>query len=490
MRRASGGRRPASRTSRSPTRSRGSWPHGSTCSSRRPNGSSRARPSWAGSSGRGPSAAWGRPPTSMRCSPSSRSASWCCPASALPSRGSPSSSSSTSSRVMWPTRACRSGNARRRTLPSQGGSNRRQALKRAERFGEEALHLARDDHERSIALEALGDAFLTDYVGDLAWKYYRESAHARAAVAEVSNDLKVAYLCARACEVPTRWPGSMRRIPDSADVEPLLALGMSHLPEGDSEERVRLQSIRASWPFAFPDPPMNEEEALDCERLGLEAADMALRLGMYDLASGALDASGGFGISRGLYARVRKIQERRLDILPHVSDQLEIGDAYAMIAWSDHELGQYREGLGSAEEGVRLVEGTWANAAIHAASGQVVVEYRVGEWDRALVTFERVKALLDDRRDDPPYFATHAFGAAGIIAYRRDDSVQSDRMTGLLVPLGGGFSTRLLPWLVLLLVERGDLAPARDLLEHLPPAWRVHTTEVLEARCEFVAVAG
>jgi len=43
---------------------------------------------------------------------------------------------------------------------------------------------------------------------------------------------------------------------------------------------------------------------------------------------------------------------------------------------------------------------------------------------------------------------------------------------------------------VLLLVERGDLAPARDLLEHLPPAWRVHTTEVLEARCEFVAVAG
>jgi class 3 adenylate cyclase/tetratricopeptide (TPR) repeat protein len=375
-------------------------------------------------------------------------------------------------------------------VAASGESRSKQVLKRAERFGEEALHLASDDHERSIALEALGDAFLTDYVGDLAWKYYRESAHARAAVAKVSNDSKVAYLCARACEVPTRWPGSMRRIPDSADVEPLLALGMSHLPEGDSEERVRLQSIRASWPFAFPDPPMNEEEALDCERLGLEAADMALRLGMYDLASGALDASGGFGISRGLYARVRKIQERRLDILPHVSDQLEIGDAYAMIAWSDHELGQYREGLGSAEEGVRLVEGTWANAAIHAASWQVVLEYRVGEWDRALVTFERVKALLDDRRDDPPYFATHAFGAAGIIAHRRDDSVQSDRMTGLLVPLGGGFSTRLLPWLVLLLVERGDLAPARDLLEHLPPAWRVHTTEVLEARCEFVAVAG
>ena len=376
-------------------------------------------------------------------------------------------------------------------LVTASGENRsKQVLKRAQRFAEEALRLASDDRERSVALEALGDAFLTDYVGDLAWKYYREAAHARAAAAEGSYDPKVAYLCARACEVPTRWPGSMRRIPGPAEVEPLLALGMSHLPEGDSEERVRLQSIRASWPFAFPAPPMTEEEALDCERMGLEAAQMALRLGMYDLASGALDASGGFAISRGLYARVRKIQVRRLDIMPHVGDHLEIGDTHAMIAWSDHELGHYREGLGSAEEGVRLVEGTAANAAIHAASWQAVLEYRVGEWDRAIVTFERVRELLDDRRDEPPYFATHAFGAVGIIAERRSDSVESDRMTGLLVPLGGGFSTRLLPWLVLLLVERGDLTSAKDLLEHLPPAWRVHTTEVLEARCEFVAAAG
>ena len=43
---------------------------------------------------------------------------------------------------------------------------------------------------------------------------------------------------------------------------------------------------------------------------------------------------------------------------------------------------------------------------------------------------------------------------------------------------------------MVLLVERGDVGPAKDLLEHLPPAWRVHTTEVLEARCEYVAAVG
>ncbi len=366
----------------------------------------------------------------------------------------------------------------------------KQVLKRAQRFGDEALRLAAGDRERSIALEALGDAFLTDYVGDLAWKYYREAALAQVAVAEETPDRKVAYLCARACEIPARWPGSMRRSTGPDAVEPLLDLGMSHLPSGDSEERVRLQSIRASWPFAFPDAPMSEDEAMDCERVGLEAAEMALRLGLYDLASGAFDASGGYGISRGLYERVREIEQRRLAILPKVGDLLEIGDALSMLAWSEHELGRYREGLARADEGVALIEGRAASAEIHAASWQVVLRYRLGDWDGAIARFERVRDLLDERRDDPPYFATHAFASVGIIAERRGDAVESDQMAGLLLPLKTGFSARLLPWLVVLLIERGDLPTANELLEDLPPAWRVHTTSVLEGRCEFVAATG
>jgi len=369
-------------------------------------------------------------------------------------------------------------------------SRSKQVLKKSERYGEEALRLAGDERERSRALEALGDAFLTDYIGDLAWKYYREAAMARAASAEGSRDTKVAYLCARACEVPTRWPGSMRRHTGPEEVEPLLHLGLSHVPEGDSEERVRLESIEAGWPFAFPDAEMNEEEALDRERIGLEAAEMALRLGMHDLASGAYDAAVGYATSRGLYARSLAIEERRLGLLPELGDPLEIGDAYAALAWAGHELGRYEEGLKRAEEGLRHVGVTLPIAQVHMVSWETAIRYRLGDWDGALSSLDVLRQLLDERRDDPPYFATHAFAAGGIIAERRGDTVESDRLTGLLLPLAQSFSARLLPWLVMLLVERGDVGPAKDLLEHLPPAWRVHTTEVLEARCEFVAAVG
>jgi len=273
-------------------------------------------------------------------------------------------------------------------------------------------------------------------------------------------------------------------------VEPLLHLGLSHVPEGDSEERVRLKSIEAGWPFAFPEAPMTEAEGLDRERIGLEAAEMALRLGMHDLASGAYDAAVGYAASRGLYARSRAIEERRLDLLPELGDPLEIGDAYAALAWAGHELGRFEEGLERAEEGLRQVGAMLPSAQVHLVSWESVIRYRLGDWDGALASLDGLRQLLDERRDDPPYFAAHAFAVGGIIAERRGDTVESDRLAGLLLPLAQSFSARLLPWLVILLVERDDLGPARELLNNLPPAWRVHTAEVLEARCEFVAAAG
>ena len=365
----------------------------------------------------------------------------------------------------------------------------RQVLKKAERFAEQALALARDDAERATALEALGDACFAGYQGDLGWRYFGDAVRAREAAAVGHPDRKLAYLCARAAEFPTRWPGSMRQIPGPEQVEPLLDLGMRHVPQGDSEERARLQACRASWPFAFPQLELSREEGLGCERAGMEAAEMALRLARPDIASGAFDAAAGFAISLGSYRRALDIEERRLELSEGIGD-FELGDLYAMLAWGNYELGAYERGLRMADQGLTLIGGREPTVGVHLIGWRAALRARLGDWDGATADLGEVRSLLDDRRDDPPYFASHAYAVAATIFERRGESVESDRLTGLLLPLAGHFSARLFGWLVILLVERGDLEKAGELMEVLPPSWRVHAATVFEARCELVAAAG
>jgi class 3 adenylate cyclase len=373
-------------------------------------------------------------------------------------------------------------------VAASGESRSKQVLKKAERFGQEALAMAEGDAERAIALEALGEAFFAGYQGDLGWKYFREAARAQASVAGEGRDPKVAYLSARAAEFPTRWPGSMRAIPGPEEVQRLLELGERHIPDGDSEARAMLQSVRAAWPFAFPGLGLTRDGVEACERAGLEAAEMALRLGRPDIASGAFDNAAGVAGSLGLYERTLAIQDRRLELAGELPES-EIGDLYAMLAWSNQELGRYEEGIRWADEGLRLIAGRQFNFEIHVRAWRSVLLYRLGNWDDAVTAFEEVRTILDERRDEPPYFATHAFGAAATIFERRGETVESDRLTDVLRPLSASNSPRYYAWFGVLLVERGELDAARRLLDDRPASWRVHTPDVLEANCEFVAAA-
>ena len=371
-------------------------------------------------------------------------------------------------------------------LRASDDARSKQVVKKAQRLADEGLSLASDDLERARALELLGLAFFTDYQGDLAWKYFKEAAYTRAAT-EPADPEKVAYLCARACDMPSRWPGSMRSIPEPEEVRALLELGFANLPPGDSEVAVRLQCIRASTPFAFPQVELSDEEMLACERAGLDAAEMAMRLGRTDLASNAFDSAGGYATSRGLYRRALSIHARRAELLPQLSDPFEIGDLYAMGAWGTFELGRYDDTLRWAEEGRATVRGQVAATQIHLEGWLATARYRTGDWDRALEAFEHVRVLLDERRDSPPYFATNAYAAAALIAIARGDAVESDRLQDLMLSIGS--SPRLFPWLVRCLVERGELAEARRQMEHTPSAWRIHAAEAYEARLEFVAAS-
>src|SRR5262249_34886080 len=145
-----------------------------------------------------------------------------------------------------------------------------------------------------------------------AWRTLQEAALTRAR-AEPGESAKVAYLAARAVEVPVRWPGSMRTPPPEGEVRPILDLGFARLPEGDSEERARLLAHQAGWPFAFPEA-VDERELDAIERMGLEAAEMAVRLGLPDIASAAFDAAGGGTVAAGRYDLALAIWRQRAEL--------------------------------------------------------------------------------------------------------------------------------------------------------------------------------
>jgi class 3 adenylate cyclase/tetratricopeptide (TPR) repeat protein len=373
-------------------------------------------------------------------------------------------------------------------LRASHDARRRLVLRKAERLGEEALTLAESAIDRTDALEAIAEATFEDYTGDLAWRYFREAARVRSA-AEPPDGRRVAYLAARACEVRQRWPGSMRgELPDEADVKEVLDLGFASLPPGDSEERVRLLGIQAGWPFAFPDEGATMKELEAFEAAGLEAADIALRLGKPNLASGSLDQANAPWSSLGWYGRVVPLWERRAELVPQLTDMLEIGDAFSTGAWSHFEIGNYRRSLDIADEGLRIVSGRGPNVELHLRAWRIAALHRLGEWQLAVDEFPILLDLLGERRADPPYFVAHAFAMVGIIHEVRGDRMQSDRLTATLLPLASGYMGRLYAFLVRLLVERGDLVEARSLTR--PANWRVHAGDAYEGEGELLAALG
>jgi class 3 adenylate cyclase len=376
--------------------------------------------------------------------------------------------------------------AYRSLLEASQDARSRLVVKKAQRMAEEALAFAVDELERSVALEALAQAFLDDYQGDLAWRYFREAADARIASAP-QDERRIANLCARAVDVPIRWPGSMRILPLEDDVRRYVEIGLQNLTAGDSEERVRLQTARALWPFGFPDYDMDDETLYEFERTGLDAADAALRLGLPNLASGALDAAASAAASRGIYRRSLEVEMRRLPLVPRLTDSLEAGDAYGAVAWAECEIGHYEEADRLASEGMELMAGKNPNARIHSLAWRTVARHRLGDWDGALRDFHELQGLLDERREDPPYFCSHSFCVAAMIQDARGESVEVDEMLAYLLPLASRDASRLAPWLGRLLVERSALADAHRILDHPPERWRVHTGSLLESRMELVA---
>ncbi len=235
-------------------------------------------------------------------------------------------------------------------LDASSDSRRRQVLKKAQRLADDALGFAAGPLERSLGLATLGHACYIGGDGDPAWHAFREAAELRAS-AVAAPDAIVADLAGRACDMPTRWPGSMRAVPSEEEVRTCLDLGLAYLPEGASEERIKLQMVRATWAFAYPERGFTDEELDELERAGLDAYETAMQLGLPNLASAALDATQSVPGSQGHWARATEYSHLREQLLPVLTDLDEVGDVTACAAWDNYEIGEYRVAETWASEG-------------------------------------------------------------------------------------------------------------------------------------------
>ena len=256
-------------------------------------------------------------------------------------------------------------------------------------------------------------------------------------------------------------------------------------------ERVQLLGTKASWPFAFPTLDFSDEELDRIELDGLEAADMALRLGDADLASAALDQATAPALRRGRYGRGLEIEGRRLELLPRLRDQVEIGDVFAMMAWCSGEAGRWSDVVRYASEGERTVE-VAINSRLHILAWLAEGRYRTGDWDGAVDMYTTVTGLLGDRRDDPPYYVYNAFGSMALIHTFRGERAESDRLIDLLLRVeaaAGDTARRIWPYVNRLLVARGAVEEAWERFQHPPTGWRIAGACHLEAMCEWVPIA-
>jgi class 3 adenylate cyclase/tetratricopeptide (TPR) repeat protein len=376
-------------------------------------------------------------------------------------------------------------------LTASSQARHRFVVEAALRFAEEGVALAIGDLERGQAFETLGAAYNTDYRGTLAYQSFREALTALIA-SGVGDRRAIARLCAEVLELPTRWPGSMHVIPSSDEVAPLLEIGLANAGEGDSVERVALLSVRAAWPWAFPEAASGPEARDEAVRVGEEAAAMALRLGRPALASGALDAIGGVLVSTGLYGRAAPIMDRRLELAEKIEDPFELGDIFSNAAWLRFHIGEYHRAVELADEGLRAGEA--GRVALHSLVWRVAARVRLGEWDAALQDIERGEEMLGDRREHPPGFAWRLFSTTAFIHDRRGNRAGADRYLAILerfeaeqkrVAFGSG------PWVATIRIRRGEFEAARSFFDRYEVSLgRVDYGEVLAARCELVAAEG
>ena len=367
------------------------------------------------------------------------------------------------------------------------------AMVKAVAMAEKALGLASSPMERIAALEQLGIVAQDDYRGDLSWRSLKEALDLR--LIHTSEDAHaIAATCAEAIETPLRWPGSMREFPAVEEVRRYLDIGFSHLESEESEEGIRLLTLRAFEPFGFGwRVEIDEQERRRAFESGTRAAELARQLGQLDLESAALDGAASAIIGEGMYGQRRYLSllARRREIADETEDPWEIGDIFAMNAWAQTMIGNFDEAIRLGTAGAERAEGA-EGLSTHCLNWVCSSRFHLGDWSGMLAVFDEIRVRMGDRAGEPPYFMMNSFGAAAFV-HDALDLPGADRWLGVLQDARGRRlegSVVASYWLAWVYARRGEHARALSILDEAQIPTQTLRPIFGECMTEILAVTG
>jgi class 3 adenylate cyclase/DNA-binding SARP family transcriptional activator len=371
--------------------------------------------------------------------------------------------------------------AREQYLAAAATAHRRFAIEQGERFARRAVELSEPGADRVEALEALGDLHYLAFLGDDAWRTYGE------ALAELPDeDPAFARLAGKAAFFGARFIGTMDRLPEIEEVHRLIDAGL-RAASNPSRERVILLVDRG-FLLAQRELPGNAAT----EAAVHEAASSAEQLGDPNLLSAALDLTQAWDSLNGRYGHAYRTALKRLELTGRVTDVKEIGDAYAMAAWTAEHLGHHREAEEYAGACIERSRDVDRGSYLHGLVWRVNARFARGDWDGAMADQAEIERVAGrDRRDLPAGFSIRGYAYAALWHELRGEGAAADpyiELTGRYFEQRRRVHARGFlhaPPLALTLARRGRFDEAIALIPLVPHSTSAAFT--LEALCEIAA---
>lgn len=297
------------------------------------------------------------------------------------------------------------------------------ATQQAATLGRRAVELSTAGSERMEALETLADVMKLSGNGDLAWETYL------AALEELEETWRfdaasTSRICASAAIIPTRDWGSIERPPPDDELQRVIDLGFAAPPHpGSARDHCLLLVARAFF-------AADRGRSFEARAAADEALALAERLKDPDLMSIALDALTETYIHPdGLFEDAMRITQRRLDLLPRLSDLEEITDVHYTAAVTNTLIGRYPAAVRHATEAGKTGRTVDVGSYVHALNWRAHARFMNGDWDGSLRDEAEIRRIERRRVDQlPGPNGARAYAAACFCLILRADREAEQRI--------------------------------------------------------------